>query len=752
MIIKGVVKDIVYKNEENSYTVFRLDIHGDSTIVTGKFPVITEGEWLELSGKYVMNEKYGVQFVVDSYKVATPSSLEGIVKYLSSGLLPGVGPATAYSMVEKFKGETLDVIRFSPSRLVEIKGISERKAKEISEAYEEVYKMQSSVMLMQQYNISTNLAIKIYRQYGNATENILKTNPYKLVEDVDGIGFFTADKIAQNMGIKPNSEFRLRAGILHVLKANSDQNGNTYMLKSTLISLVTELLKLSDMHVNLTDIMCTILEQLALDTYVKILETEEEEDVIMLGRYYNYEKVLADSLILLNSDAVIKFNVEEDISLYENETKIHLHENQKDAVRMAINNGVSIITGGPGTGKTTIIKCILKILKNMHRRVKLMAPTGRAAKRLSESTGQEASTIHRALEVNFNDSNNMHLFRYNHMNKLDYDAIIVDEVSMVDVQLMYHLVRAIPRGCKLILVGDKDQLASVGAGNVLADLLTSNKIATCMLTQIYRQEENSLIIVNAHAINHGQMPMINNKSKDFFFDEKADSNEALNSIINMCVSRIPKFLGVESSSIQVLAPMKAGVCGIDNINKCLQEKLNPSSLRKAEVEVERKEEKIIYREGDRVMQITNNYDRDWKKENGESGKGVFNGDIGLISSINTETKELFVDFEDGRRAKYAKTDYEELTLSYAITIHKSQGSEFDVVVIPVVSGPPMLLTRNLIYTAVTRAKKMVVLVGTKQCIGRMVSNNYTKVRYTMLKHFLIEDSAIYGADSNESNN
>lgn len=744
MIIKGIVKDIVYRNEDNSYTVFRLDIHGETTIVTGKFPVVTEGEWLELSGKYAMNEKYGVQFVVDSYKLATPSSLEGIVKYLSSGLLPGVGPATAYSMVEKFKGETLDVIRFNPSRLVEIRGISERKAKEISEAYEEVYKMQSSVMLMQQYNISTNLAIKIYRQYGNATENILKTNPYKLVEDVDGIGFFTADKIAQSMGIKPNSEFRLRAGLLHVLKDNSDKNGNTFMLKSTLVEQVTELLKLT--NVNLTDVVCNILEQLALDTYIKILQSEEEEDIIMLGRYYNYEKVLADSLILLNSDAVIKFNVEEDITLYENENKIHLHDNQKDAVRMAINNGVSIITGGPGTGKTTIIKCILKILKNMHRRVKLMAPTGRAAKRLSESTGVEASTIHRALEVNFNDSNNMHLFRYNHMNKLDYDAIIVDEVSMVDAQLMYHLVRAIPRGCKLILVGDKDQLASVGAGNVLADLLSSEKIATSYLTQIYRQEENSLIIVNAHAINHGQMPMINNKSRDFFFDEKDDVNLALDTIINMCVSRIPKFLGVDSSSIQVLAPMKAGVCGIDNINKCLQDRLNPSSLSKAEVETE----KVIYREGDRVMQISNNYDRDWKKETGETGKGVFNGDIGVISSINKETKEVYVDFEDGRRAKYAKSDYEELVLSYAITIHKSQGSEFDVVVIPVISGPPMLLTRNLLYTAVTRAKKMVVLVGTKQCIGRMVSNNYTKVRYTMLKHFIIEDYAIYGGDSEDT--
>ena len=743
MIIKGIVKDIVYRNEENSYTVFRLDIHGDATMVTGKFPVVTEGEWLELSGKYAMNEKYGVQFVVDSYKLATPSSLEGIVKYLSSGLLPGVGPATAYSMVEKFKGETLDVIRYSPSRLVEIRGISERKAKEISEAYEEVYKMQSSIMLMQQYNISTNLAIKIYRQYGNATENILKTNPYKLVEDVDGIGFFTADKIAQSMGIKPNSEFRLRAGVLHVLKDNSDKNGNTYMLKSTLASQVTELLKLT--NVNLTDVICNIVEQLALDTYIKVLQSEEEEDIIMLGRYYNYEKVLADSLILLNSDAVVKFNVDEDISLYEGENKINLHENQKDAVRMAINNGVSIITGGPGTGKTTIIKCILKILKNMHRRVKLMAPTGRAAKRLSESTGVEASTIHRALEVNFNDSNNMHLFRYNHMNKLDYDAIIVDEVSMVDAQLMYHLVRAIPRGCKLILVGDKDQLASVGAGNVLADLLSSEKIATSYLTQIYRQEESSLIIVNAHAINHGQMPMFNNKSKDFFFDEKEDVNQALDTIINMCVTRIPKFLGVDSSAIQVLAPMKAGVCGIDNINKSLQDRLNPSSLSKAEVETE----KVIYREGDRVMQISNNYDRDWKKENGESGKGVFNGDIGVISSINRETKELFVDFEDGRRVMYSKSDYDELVLSYAITIHKSQGSEFDVVVIPVISGPPMLLTRNLLYTAVTRAKKMVVLVGTKQCIGRMVSNNYTKVRYTMLKHFIIEDSAIYGGDSSE---
>ena len=395
---------------------------------------------------------------------------------------------------------------------------------------------------------------------------------------------------------------------------------------------------------------------------------------------------------------------------------------------------MSIITGGPGTGKTTIIKCILQVFKDMGKKVKLMAPTGRAAKRLSESTGEDASTIHRALEMSGGEDR----FTYNANQKLNYDVIIVDEVSMVDSQLMYFLVKSIKRGSKLILVGDKDQLASVGAGNVLADILESGCFATMCLTQIYRQSEDSLIIVNAHAINQGKMPELNNKSKDFFFDKKEDNEEALNSIINMCTERIPKFLNVDTSKVQVLAPMKAGVIGIDNINKCLQEKINPPSLKKLEVE----NDKYIYRKYDRVMQITNNYEREWQKD-GVRGSGVFNGDIGNIMDIDINTHEVIVEFEDGRIARYMKSDLGELTLSYAITIHKSQGSEFDVVIIPVLSGPPMLLTRNLLYTAVTRAKKMVVLIGTKQCIARMVHNNYTKIRYTMLKHFLETDGEKY---------
>ncbi len=730
-VIKGMVEEVIFRNDDTNYTVILIDVNKELITATGKFPVINEGEWVELNGKFVLNQKYGEQFAVDSVKLSPPNTLEGIVRYLSSGLIPGVGPVTAMNIVNKFGEATLDIIHFNPERLAECRNVSLKKAKEIGLAYAEVHQMQNAVMIMQQYHISTNLAIKIYHQYGEGTEDILKNNPYKLVEDVDGIGFLTADKIAMAMGVPADSDYRIRAGILHVLKDNSDKNGNTYMQIPALKEGVFGLLSVTDLSVRID----SLLVKLTLDNYIKTLEINNE-NVIALSNYYKIEKVLADSLILLNSDSEnSNLDITDEISMYESINHIKMHEHQKMAVNIAVNNGVSVITGGPGTGKTTIIKCILQIFKDMGKKVKLMAPTGRAAKRLSESTGQDASTIHRALEMTGGDESK---FIFNSTQKLTADVIIVDEVSMVDSQLMYYLVRAIKRGSKLILVGDKDQLASVGAGNVLADILESGCFATMCLTQIYRQSEDSLIIVNAHAINQGKMPEMTNKSKDFFFDKKENPEDVLDSVINMCTSRIPNYLDIDSSKVQVLAPMKAGIIGIDNINKKLQEKINPPSLSKMEVE----NEKCIYRKYDRVMQITNNYEREWSKD-GERGSGVFNGDIGNILDIDINTNEVIVEFEDGRVARYLKNDLNELTLSYAITIHKSQGSEFDVVIIPVLSGPPMLLTRNLLYTAVTRAKKMVVIIGTKQCVARMVHNNYTKIRYTMLKHFLETDGEKY---------
>lgn len=722
-----MIQEVIYRNDDNNYTVVLVDVNDEMITATGKFPIINEGEWVELNGRFVLNKKYGEQFAVDSVRMSPPNTTDGIIRYLSSGLIPGVGPITAMNIVNKFGEATLDIIRFNPERLAEVRNVSRRKAEEICKAYEEVHQMQNAVMIMQQYKISTNLAIKIYNHYGEGTEDILKNNPYKMVEDIDGVGFFTADKIAMALGVPENSDFRIRAGILHVMKENSDKNGNTYMQTIALTEGVFELLNIPDLQERIDG----LIEKLILEGYLKRLDIDGE-DAIAMSQYFKIEKVLADSLLLLDSDSESgNLDIEQDIRHFEETHNITMHEHQKEAVKIAINNGVSVITGGPGTGKTTIIKCILQILKGMNLKVKLMAPTGRASKRLSESTGEDASTIHRALEMTGGEDSK---FLYNSQTKLSYDAIIVDEVSMVDSQLMYFLVRAIKRGAKLILVGDKDQLASVGAGNVLADILASGCFATMCLTQIYRQSEDSFIIVNAHDINNGKMPNLSNKSKDFFFESKESNEEVLNSIINMCCTRIPNFMGIDSSNIQVLAPMKSGVTGIDNINKCLQDKLNPSSLSKFEIETD----KVIYRKGDRVMQISNNYERTWLKD-GVFGTGVFNGDIGVIQDIDMSTTEVSVLFEDGRVSRYVKNDLDEITLSYAITIHKSQGSEFDVVIIPVISGPPMLLTRNLLYTAVTRAKKMVVLIGTKQCVARMVHNNFTKIRYTMLKYFLEED-------------
>ncbi len=733
--MKGVVEEIVYRNDENFYTVLILNVNKEKIPCVGKFPPVMDGEVLEVSGSFTKHSKYGEQFSVKSVKITPPTSKESILKYLSSGLIKGVGPVTALNIVTHFGEDALTVIEFNPSKLALVKGISKKKAESITQSFLEIKKMQNSILFLQQYGITTNLAVKIYNYYSDKTETIVKNNPYLLVEHIDGVGFFTADKIAQNMGIEKNSEFRLRAGILHILKENSDKSGNTLIEKATLLNETAQLLKyeLDELQVD------KLINKMALDNLIKNFMIDDKE-VLMLAKLYKIEKVVAATLKLLDAYVTDRYNaLDEDILHYEQTSKITLHEQQKNAVKTAVNSGISLICGGPGTGKTTIIKCITQIFKNMRKKISLLAPTGRAAKRLSESTNLEAKTIHRALVVSFNDSN---MFFYNHLNKLQDDVIIVDEVSMVDAQLIYYLLRAVKRGARVILVGDKDQLPSVGAGNVLSDIMQSKVFNTTVLSHIYRQKENSLIIDNAHLINQGKMPKINNASEDFFFLQKENAEDILSDIVDLVTQRIPNHFKIDVSKIQVLSPMKAGICGIENINRALQSNINPPSISKAEVE----KDNVIFREGDRVMQITNNYEREWKSQF-DSGLGLFNGDIGFIKSININTQEVCVEFEDDKVATYLKTDLHELMLSYAITIHKSQGSEFDAVVIPIVNGPPMLMNKNLLYTAVTRAKKMVMIIGTKSSVFRMVKNNYTQLRATMLKNFLVDDNLLLGPNN-----
>ncbi len=748
MELEGIVDEIIFRNDDNGYTVFLFDCSDKGHVAVGSFLSINVGENLKLVGDFKHNGKYGMQFQVDSYESIAPKTRNGIIRYLSSGLIKGVGPVTAEAIVKKFKENTLEVIEFNPEKLVEVRGISQKKAKLISESLVEVRDMQNAMVFLQGYNISTTIALKIYEIYKNSTIEVVKTNPYRLVEEVNGIGFAKADKIAQSMGIAVDSPFRIRAGILHILNEASDKNGHTYMLKPQLVEGVNKLLALE--NIDVSKIFEDIFDVLQKENLVKVF-WEDKHEIIMLTKMYNAEKYVASKLAILNNSNIeTDLNLDDEITFFENQKHLKLHQDQKNAIKMAINSGVSVITGGPGTGKTTIVSCALEIFKMLNKNILLLAPTGRAAKRLSESTGEEAKTIHRALEIDFRSK--LGLFVYNEKNPLPYDVVIVDEVSMVDVVLMNSLLKAISKGSKLILVGDKDQLPSVGAGNVLADILSSQTINVTQLTRIYRQENDSLIISNAHMINEGVMPVLDNKSSDFFFDSKEERTDIFNSIVSLVTQRIPSFFKIEQSKIQVLAPLKAGECGIENINVSLQEKINPPLPTKNEIKVGQ----TIFREGDKIMQTANNYNLEWKKryerENYfEDGAGVFNGDIGYIHKIIPQTYEMVVWFEDGREVVYPRSELSQLSLAYAITIHKSQGSEFDAVVIPVTSGPSLIFTRNLIYTAVTRAKKLVVLVGSKSALKRMISNTYMAKRFTLLEKFLIEENKKYKLLFSENN-
>ncbi len=731
MKLRGSIDEIRFRNDENGYTIAVLDIEGDPVIAVGTFPPVTEGEDVEVIGDYVVHPKFGRQFKATDVKRVMPSTLDGIVRYLGSGLIKGIGPRTALMLTATFGNDTLNVIEHHPNRLTVIRGISANKAMAIHEAYLQNKKMQDAVMYLQAQDIPLGTALKIYRFYGEDTESIVAQNPYKLIEDIDGIGFLTADRIAAKQGIPKDSPFRMRAGLMHELAATGEE-GNTFLPREELVSLTAELLKCEKEGID------GEIDSLIIDGKLKRVELDGVE-AIYHRAVFQAERGASAGLIKLVCEADrINYDTENDIKEFERVHKVALHEHQKEAVRTAVQNGVSVITGGPGTGKTTVIKCIIDITEKLGISSMLMAPTGRAAKRLSESTGRDATTIHRALMKDVGQMD----YR-SALTPLKCGAVIVDEVSMVDVFLLNMLVRRLASGTRLILVGDKDQLPSVGAGNVLADVIASGIIPVVMLTHIYRQSEESLIASNAHAVNEGKMPNISCKDKDFFFIKAKTQEQIADTIVDMASRRIPKYLKVEPNKLQVLCPIKNGVCGTIAMNRRLQEVINPSGK-------EIKFGDVIYRVGDKVMHISNNYQLEWVRYEPyyERGEGVFNGDTGIISDVNVETGEINVMLDDGRAVVYPADVRNQLMPAYAVTVHKSQGSEYVGVIMPITGGSPMILTRNLLYTAITRAKKFVALIGDEYFLKRMIDNNYIAKRYSGMKTFLTEfygdNNLLYG--------
>ncbi len=737
MKLKGTVNSIVFCNKDNGYTVLELVVEKNKEPVTcvGNLPSVNEGECLVLTGEFTRHSKFGEQFKVTECEVVQPESPAGIERYLSSGVIKGIGPATAKEIVKVFGSDALDVIERNPEFLVAVRGISRKKALEISQSYASIKEAKEQIMFLQSFNITLNLAVKIYNIYKEKTSERLKENPYILIDDIEGVGFVTADKIATNMGYSPTGEFRIRAGVIYVLKENSEKNGNTFMSESDLSERVFTLLSIDGNE-----------NREAYERVMSILELEltvrkfilGEEKCVALYSCYSTEKSIASKLVRLKHSAPEPLADDDLIDNYERINGITLHPLQRQAVKNAVENGVSVITGGPGTGKTTIIKCICYVFHARGIDPVCLTPTGRAAKRMQQATGEDAKTIHRALEFQYKTGP---FFGRNENCPLDGKVFIVDETSMTDIFVFNALLKAIKDGSSLILVGDKDQLPSVGAGSVLADIIASGLIKVSFLKHIYRQEDGSLIISNAHLINACEMPVINNKSTDFFFLNRETPEETARTVVELASERLPKFHGKKPTDIQVLAPMKAGAAGVENINALLQKTLNPPSPEKGEI----KYGSTLFRLGDKVMQTANDYQAEWVRvaENGtiESGEGVYNGDIGFITEIENAT--LAVTFEDGRITEYAKSSLQNLTLAYCITVHKSQGSEFDVAVIVITSGPPSIINKNLLYTAVTRAKKSAVLVGNRRHLYGMVKNNYIVMRNTLLSVFLPEEEKKY---------
>ena len=727
-VIKGYVEHIVFRNEENGYTVFHLTNRDGELTCVGTFPYISEGEMLEVSGEYANHNVYGMQLQVISHQVKEPEDLVSIERYLGSGAIKGLGSALAGRIVRKFKDDTFRIIEEEPERLAEVKGISERKAREISEQVEEKKDMRKAMIYLQKYGISLALAAKIYEHYGQSVYRVMEENPYQIADHVQGVGFKTADEIAAKVGIHTDSDFRIRSGIFYVL-LQSVTDGHVYLPQEELLGRTMQLLE-----VEICDIQKYLMD-LAMEKKVVLKEKEDGVRVYPAHYYYlelNSAKMLHDLNV---SYEIAEDAIEKRLQQIEEDAELSLDELQRTAVKEAVRNGVLVLTGGPGTGKTTTINAMIHFFESEGMDIFLAAPTGRAAKRMTEATGCEARTIHRMLELAYapgNDDNRMEFAR-NQENPLETDVIIIDEMSMVDLPLMHVLLNAVMVGTRLILVGDQDQLPSVGAGSVLKDLIKSECFPVITLTKIFRQAEQSDIVVNAHKINRGEEVILDNKSRDFFFLKRQDANTIISVVIALIQKKLPKYVGADPFDIQVLTPMRKGLLGVERLNTILQQYLNPPDKSKEEKQYGDK----LFRVGDKVMQIKNNYQLEWEIATKyglvvDKGIGVFNGDIGRITSINSYTETVEVEYEEKKKVNYPFQLLDELELAYAITIHKSQGSEYPAVVIPLLQGPRQLYHRNLIYTAVTRAKKCVTLVGSDVTFQEMIRNANEQNRYTSL--------------------
>ena len=732
-VINGYVDHIIYRNADNGYTVLVMICDEEEVTCVGTFSDIAEGENIEAHGSYMDHPMYGRQFAVKSFEEKAPKDEMAIERYLGSGAIKGVGIALAARIVRRFKSDTFRIIEEEPERLAEVKGISERKAMEIADQVNAKRDLRQAMIFLQQYGISTTLAVKIYNTYGQEIYGILKENPYRMADDVDGVGFRTADEIASHVGIRTDSDFRIRSGIQYALLQASNE-GHTYLPMPELTQRASNLLQIEPEYIEKHYM------NLAMDRKI-IMRQVDDTTQIYASSFFYMEANTATMLKQLNASfEVPDIEIEERLRQIEKQTKMDLDEHQVEAVKEAVRNGLLVITGGPGTGKTTTINTIIRYFELEGMDIFLAAPTGRAAKRMSETTGFEARTIHRMLELNGGMEGNAG-FEKNEQNPLETDVIIIDEMSMVDISLMYALLKAIAAGTRLILVGDVNQLPSVGPGSVLKDIIDSNEFHTVKLTKIFRQASTSDIIVNAHKINRGEPVSLDNKSMDFFFLKRYEADKIINVTLQLIKQKLPKFVGASEYDIQVLTPMRKGLLGVERLNGILQMYLNPADKRKREKE----HGDTIFREGDKVMQTKNNYQLEWEIRSKyglciDKGTGIFNGDMGIIEEINDFAETMTVSFDEGRMVEYPYKLLDELELAYAVTIHKSQGSEYPAVVIPLLSGPRMLMNRNLLYTAVTRAKKCVTIVGNDITFNQMIENNSQLKRYSGLRDRLTEDS------------